>query len=107
MSATDTSPGTDPDRASFTIALQAARDQVVKAANVIAATTIDLVGTIGRQILGNLLPARRLRVSPRAVKRPISKYAHQSLRINRTSYKATLNINILAGQPASTNSTAP
>jgi hypothetical protein len=105
--ATDTMPGTDPDRASFTIALQAARDQVVKAANVIAETTIDLVGAIGRQILDNLLPARRLRVGPRAVKRPISKYAYQSLRINRASYKATLSIDILAGQPPSTNSAAP
>lgn len=82
----------------------AGNDQVVKAANVIADTTIDLVGAIGRQILDNLLPTRRLRVNPRAVKRPISKYAHQSLRINRTSYKATLNTDILAGQPASTNS---
>jgi Insertion element 4 transposase N-terminal/Transposase DDE domain len=105
--ATDTSPDADPDRASFTIALQAARDQVVKAANVIADTTIDLVGAIGRQILDNLLPARRLRVSPRAVKRPISKYAYQSLRINRASYKATLSIDILAGQHLSTNPPAP
>jgi hypothetical protein len=32
-----TAPGTDPDRASFTIALQAARDQVIQAAGVIAA----------------------------------------------------------------------
>src|SRR5260370_19220492 len=100
--ATDTSPGTDPDRASFTIALHAARDQVVKAANIIADTTIDLAGAIGRQILGNLLPARRLPVSPTAGERPISKYAHPTLRINRTSYKATLSIDILAGQQPST-----
>ena len=36
--ATDTQPGTDPDRASFTIALHAARDQLVQAAGVIAET---------------------------------------------------------------------
>ncbi|MGH3630229.1 MAG: IS4 family transposase [Sciscionella sp.] len=105
--ATDTVPGADPDRASFTIALTAARDQVVKAANVLATATIDLVGAIGRQVLDNLMPARRLRVSPRAVKRPISKYAYQSLRINRTSYKATLTIDILAAQQALTTPARP
>ncbi|MEU9134276.1 IS4 family transposase [Kitasatospora sp. NPDC048540] len=46
------------------IALQAARDQVVQAANVIAGTVIDLIGTIGRAVLEHLMPARRLRVSP-------------------------------------------
>ena len=56
--ATIAAPGTDPDRASFTIALQAAREQVIQAANVIAGETIDLAGTIGRHILDNLLPAR-------------------------------------------------
>jgi hypothetical protein len=45
--ATTTAPGTDPDLASFTIAWQAARDQLAQAANVIAATIIDLAGAIG------------------------------------------------------------
>jgi hypothetical protein len=67
--ATSTQPGIDPDRASFTIALQTARDQLIQAAGVLAATTIDLAGKIGRQVLDNLLPDRRLRVSPRIVKR--------------------------------------
>jgi hypothetical protein len=40
---------------------------------VIASTTIDLVGRIGRAVLNNLLADRRLRVSPRVVKRAISK----------------------------------
>ncbi len=93
--ATSTQLGVDPDRASFTIALQAARDQLVQAAGVIAATTIDLVGAIGRRVLANLLPDRRLRVTPRIVKRAISKYNARGPTINRRSYKATLNINIL------------
>ena len=71
--ATATRPGLDPDRASFTIALHAARDQVIHAAGVIAATTIDLVGTIGRAVLADLLPSRRDRHSPSVVKRAISK----------------------------------
>jgi hypothetical protein len=93
--ATSTSPGTDPDRASFSVALQAARDQVIQAANVIAGETIDLAGTIGRYVLDNLMPARRLRVSPRAVKRPLSRYAYKSLRVDRRTYKATISIDIL------------
>lgn len=93
--ATSTIPGTDPDRASFSVALRAARDQVIQAANVIAGETIDLAGTIGRHVLDNLMPARRLRTSPRAVKRPLSRYAYKSLRVDRRTYKATISINIL------------
>ena len=44
-------PDVDPDRASFTIALHTARDQLIQAAGVIADTVIDLVGTIGRHVL--------------------------------------------------------
>jgi hypothetical protein len=90
-----TAPGTDPDRASFTTALHAARDQVIQAAGVIAGETIDLAGTIGRHVLDNLLPARRLRLSPRAIKRPLSRYAYKSLRVDRRTYKATISIDIL------------
>ncbi len=91
--------GLDPDRGSFTIALNAARDLLTQAANVIAGTVIDLTGTIGRRVLDNLLPDRRLRVSPRIVKRAISKYQARGPNINRRSYKATLEINILTAGP--------
>jgi hypothetical protein len=87
--------GADPDRGSFTVALHAARDLLVQAAGVIADTVIDLIGGIGQRVLDNLLPNRRLRVSPRIVKRAISKYQARGPNINRHSYKATLNINIL------------
>ena len=93
--ATTVYPDIDPDRASFTIALNAARDQLIQAAGVIADTAIDLVGVIGRHVLANLLPNRRLRVSPRKVKRAISKYNAKG-HVDRTSYKATINIDILA-----------
>ncbi|MGH3622792.1 MAG: transposase, partial [Sciscionella sp.] len=100
--ATDTTPGVDPDRASFTIALHAAHDQIIQAAGVITETVIDLVGTIGRHVLDNLQPTRRLRVSPRTVKRPLSRYAYHSLRISRKTYKATLNIDIHPAPPLTT-----
>jgi hypothetical protein len=95
--ATEATPGTDPDRASFSVAFQTARDQLVQAAGVIADTTIDLVGAIGRAVLDRMMPTRRLRVSPRAVKRPLSRYAYKSLRVDRRTYNATVSINILTG----------
>src|SRR6266542_5292744 len=95
--ATHSRPGIDPDRASFTTALHAARDLLVQAAGVIAETTIDLVGTIGRLVLANLMPARRTRTSPRAIKRASSKYT-ATANVNRTSYKATIHIDILTPQ---------
>jgi hypothetical protein len=98
--ATATVPGADPDRASFTIALQTARDQVIQAANVIAGTVIDLAGAIGRAVLDHPMPPRRLRVSPRAVKRPLSRYAYKSLRIDRRTYQTTISIDILTALPS-------
>jgi hypothetical protein len=87
-------PGTDPDRASFTIALNAARDQVILAAGVTGPAT-DLAGNIGRLVLASLMPARRPRTSPRVVKRAISKYNARG-KVDRTTRKATINITILA-----------
>jgi hypothetical protein len=95
--ATNSVPGLDPDRASFTTALNSARDQIVQAAGVIADTTIDLVGAIGRLILDNLLPPRRLRTNARTVKRAISKYNARGPNIDRHTYQAAITITILAG----------
>src|ERR1700749_1694021 len=72
--AAGTVPGTDPDRASFAIALNTARDQVILAAGVTAGTITGLPGNIGHLVLATLLPSRRFRSSPRVVKRAISKY---------------------------------
>jgi Insertion element 4 transposase N-terminal/Transposase DDE domain len=98
--AASTVPGTDPDRASFTIALNTARDQVTLAAGVIAGTSIDLAGRIGRLVLASLMPARRLRISPRVVKRAISKYNARG-KVDRATYKATIDIAILSADLAS------
>jgi hypothetical protein len=54
-----------------------------------------LAGTIGPTVLVSLMPARRLRTSPRAVKRATSKYnAHG--KTDRATRKATIDIAILA-----------
>jgi Insertion element 4 transposase N-terminal/Transposase DDE domain len=90
-----TVPGTDPDRASFTVALSAARDQVILAAGVTAGTATDLAGTIGRHVLAALMPPRRARISPRVVKRALSKYSAKGT-IDRATYNATIDTAILA-----------
>jgi hypothetical protein len=76
VEAIETRPGLDPDRASFTTALQTARDQLVTAAGIhpdTNATRVQL-GVIGAAVLTTLLPPRRLRYSNRNVKCPTSRY---------------------------------
>ncbi|WP_331758796.1 IS4 family transposase (plasmid) [Nocardia sp. NBC_01377] len=94
--ATTNHPTTSPDQASFTIALHAARDQVIHAAGVITDTTIDLIGRIGRAVLADPLPPRRTRISPRVVKRANSKHQART-GIDRTNYQTQINIQILPG----------
>lgn len=84
-----------PDRGGFTVALQAARDQLIQAAGVIGGTVIDLVGVIGRVVRAYLLPRRRSRVCPRVVKRAISKHRAKG-QIDRTNYRASFTVRILA-----------
>ena len=48
---------------------------------------------------GQPLPARRIRVKARIVKRAISKYKARGPTIDRRSYQATISINILATRP--------
>lgn len=89
-------PGTSPDRLSFTVALHAARDQIIYAATAITDTTVDLIGRIGAALLNQPLPARRSRSSPRVVKRAISKHRAKGT-IDRTNYTTTITIEILDG----------
>ncbi len=67
-------PGTDPDRASFTSALEAARDQLTAAAGICPDDPAGQPGIIGRAVLATLLPARRPRYSARIVKCSTSRY---------------------------------
>ena len=74
VDAVETRPGTDPDRASFTTALQAARDCLTAARGI---HPTDLLGVIGRAVLATLLPARRPRYSARKVKNATSRYLNR------------------------------
>lgn len=101
--ATSTEVDLDPDRASFTIALATARDQLVLAAGIIDqaahASEVDLLGAIGAAVLSAPLPDRRCRITPRVVKRAISNYAPSTRkgRLRGPTYKATISIDVLAG----------
>lgn len=84
VDAVETRPGTNPDRASFTTALQAARDQLIAAAGICPDSQTeghdepaDRLGVIGRAVLATLLPARRARYSARKVKCATSRYLNR------------------------------
>jgi hypothetical protein len=68
-----TVPGTDPDRASYQIAVDTAQTLATTACNVITGAA-DLAGSIGRAVLANLHPPRRPRVCARRVKSPLSRW---------------------------------
>jgi Insertion element 4 transposase N-terminal/Transposase DDE domain len=91
VEAIETRPGLDPNRASFTTALQTARDQLITAQGIDPTdnnttnggqvSALDRLGAIGRAVLATLLPARRLRYSNRNVKCTTSRYhAHDDRR---------------------------
>ena len=74
--AIESRPGTDPDRACFTSALEAARDQLI-AAQGITGDDAAATGRIHGAILNSLLPARRRRYSARKVKCSTSRYLNR------------------------------
>jgi len=68
-----TIPGTDPDRASWTTAVQTAQTLLTSARNITPQDN-DLAGGIGRAVLASLHPPRRPRVCARKVKAPLSRW---------------------------------
>jgi hypothetical protein len=88
VTAVETRPGTDPDRASFTTAMEAAKDQLTAAAGICPDGRADLPGAIGRAVLATLLPARRLRFSARKVKCATSRYLNRD--DGRPAHPATI-----------------
>jgi Insertion element 4 transposase N-terminal/Transposase DDE domain len=83
VTAVESRPGTNPDRASFTTALQAARDQLIAADGILPTEQPgrpgqpDLLGVIGRAVLATLLPPRRARWSTRTAKNATSRYLNR------------------------------
>lgn len=100
VEAAESVPGTDPDRCCFTIALQSARDHVVQAIGIVPDQPGSL-GLIGRRVLARLLPPRRLRVSTRKVKSPMSRYSerHNDGRPDRSHAVTHLAVTVLEPGP--------
>ncbi|HET6357955.1 IS4 family transposase [Streptomyces sp.] len=100
--AVESRPGIDPDRASFTIALETARDQLVlTGADGQLAGQDVLVGRIGTAVLKGLLPPRRLRTSARAVKAGRTRYPTKPAELRpRQSRKITTLTVALRSAPA-------
>ena len=95
VTAVETQPGTNPDRASFTTAIEAAREQVTAAQGICPTGPADLPGVIGRAVLSTLLPARRLRYSARKIKAPTSRYqARDDTRPHTTTAITAIGITI-------------
>jgi hypothetical protein len=75
VDAVESRPGSDPDRASFTIALETARDRIILAHTAAGeAAQNEPVGFIGRAVLQGILPPRRSRTSARSVKAGRTRY---------------------------------
>jgi hypothetical protein len=97
--AAGTVPGTDPDRASYQIAVETAQTLVTGARGVITGTS-DLAGDIGRAVLANLHGPRRPRVCARRVKSPLSRWNKHPPGKPRTCKRITkITAEIHAGHP--------
>lgn len=97
VTAVESRPGTDPDRASFTTALETARDQLTAARGIYPDDPIDLLGVIGRAVLATLLPPRRPRYSARKVKCATSRYLHRDDRRPPASTRvASIDITVIS-----------
>ena len=95
-----------PARASPSPGKPPATSVPVSAAGILTADPADLAGIIGRHALATPLPGRRSRISPRLVKRAISKYQARAT-TDRTSGKATLTTPILNQPQTLTTSISP
>ena len=71
--AAETTPGTDPDRMAFALALETARTHTTPAT---LGNPTDRPGTIGRTVLAHPNPTRRPRYSQRKPKSTTSRYTH-------------------------------
>jgi len=85
--------GADPDRTGFTTALHAARDSLILA----EPAETSLSGRIGTQVLAAMLPPRRPRTSPRAIKAATPRYRarHRGEQHRTGTPITTIDINII------------
>jgi hypothetical protein len=94
IDALTTQPHTPPDRISFTVAIQTARDQVTTATGIIPLGQNTLIGPIGHAVLRNLLPGIRPRAKARSRKNPTSKYSPNAGKHPQTTQTYTLDTQV-------------
>jgi Insertion element 4 transposase N-terminal/Transposase DDE domain len=90
VTAVETRPGTNPDRASFTTACETAREELTAARGICPPGPADLLGTIGRAVQATLLPRRRPRFSARKVKCSTSRYHYRDDNDHRPAVSTTI-----------------
>lgn len=89
-----------PVRLSFSVAVSAARDQVI-----LGFTgsndhgVVGFVGRIGLRLLGQVMPKRRVRTRIRVVKRAMSRYPAKGRDVDRRTYPATVETQVLTTTP--------
>jgi hypothetical protein len=86
--------GVRREAGSFAEAVDAARDQVIRAHGILARPG-KILAVIGGRVRHRLVARRGTRTGPRSVKRPISKYAYKDLGAPKTTQKATIHIAII------------
>jgi hypothetical protein len=86
--AVQSAPGTDPDRASYQVAVETAQNLLTTAQN-ITDPGGDLTGDIGRAVLAGLHGPRRPRVCARKVKSPLSRWNKHPDGKPRATYRIT------------------
>lgn len=98
--------GLDPDRLSFTIALETARDQVI-AATAIHPEGDPLIGPIGHAVLTHPLPPRRQRTKARTKKISTSKYPSAGTGHPRSTLTYTIDTQIMIFEKGLTKRSRP
>ena len=90
VTAVETRPATNPDRASLTTAREAARDELTAARGINPDGPTDLLGAIGRAVLATLLPPRRRRYSARKIKCSTPRYHYREDDPNRPAVSTAI-----------------
>ena len=77
VTAVETRPGINPDRASFTTAREAAREELTAARGICPGGPADLPGVIGRAVLASLLAWRLARDRPNTFSMSVNDYGFE------------------------------
>lgn len=93
--------GITPVRLSFSVAVSAARDQVILGFTGSSDRgVVGFIGRIGVRLLDQVMPKRRVRTRIRVAKRAMSRYPAKGRGVDRRTYPATVETQVLTTTPA-------